>query len=202
MDATLLPYWDNKALPTPTLTLPDTLLIISFIFIKKINAFLMWFEIWKGRKKSLPKGRFEPGSITSKGVWHTLYHLHHWSWQLLAVLCNVDYPNHTLVGGVNVNRHSASLNLTLFLWWWTSQADGRWMDGERPDGQSAPGHSAWTGSECCHSLCWNKGILIKVSSPFLKGLLHPSSRIISLLIVYMSCFNQGFVRIILLRLHL
>ncbi len=32
------PYWDNKALPTPTLTLPNTFilkfLIISFIFIE------------------------------------------------------------------------------------------------------------------------------------------------------------------------
>ncbi len=46
----------------------------------------MWFEIWKGRKKSSPKGRFEPGSITSKWVWHALYHLHHWSWRLATVI--------------------------------------------------------------------------------------------------------------------
>ncbi len=26
----------------------------------------MWFEIWKGRKKSSPKGGIEPVSITSK----------------------------------------------------------------------------------------------------------------------------------------
>ncbi len=26
----------------------------------------MWFEIWKGRQKSSPKGRFEPGSIGQK----------------------------------------------------------------------------------------------------------------------------------------
>ncbi len=32
------------------------------------------------------------------------------------------------MGGVSVNKHSATLNLTLFLWWWTSQADSRWMD--------------------------------------------------------------------------
>ncbi len=47
------PYWDNKALPTPTLTLPDTFifnfLIISFLL--KINAFPVRYEIWKGRKK-------------------------------------------------------------------------------------------------------------------------------------------------------
>ncbi len=39
----------------------------------------------------------------------------HSSPTLLAVLCNVDWPNHTLVGGVSVNRHSASLNLTLYM---------------------------------------------------------------------------------------
>ncbi len=51
MDAT---HWDNKALPTPTLTLPDTLFSTFWLnpsFLLKINAFLMWFEIWKGRKK-------------------------------------------------------------------------------------------------------------------------------------------------------
>ncbi len=50
------PYWDNKALPTPTLTLPDTFifnfLIISFILLK-INDFSMRYEIWKGRKKRI-----------------------------------------------------------------------------------------------------------------------------------------------------
>ncbi len=33
----MLPYWENKVLPTPTLTLPDTILnflIIFFIFIE------------------------------------------------------------------------------------------------------------------------------------------------------------------------
>ncbi len=42
------PYWDNKALPTPTLTLPDTLfstfLIISFIFIEnKCLSDAIWY---------------------------------------------------------------------------------------------------------------------------------------------------------------
>ncbi len=42
MDATLL---GNKALP-------HTFLIISFIFIEnKCFSDVMWFEIWKGRKK-------------------------------------------------------------------------------------------------------------------------------------------------------
>ncbi len=47
------PYWDNKALPTPTLTLPDTFIfnfLIIFIFIE-INAFPVRYEIWKGEKK-------------------------------------------------------------------------------------------------------------------------------------------------------
>ncbi len=56
MDATL--NWDNKALPTPTLAnhTPTRYFIINFLIISfillKINAFLMWFEIWKKEKKS------------------------------------------------------------------------------------------------------------------------------------------------------
>ncbi len=50
------PYWDNKALPTPTLTLPDTFifnfLIISFIFIE--NKCLS-----DAIRKSSAKGGFE-----------------------------------------------------------------------------------------------------------------------------------------------
>ncbi len=52
------PYWDNKALPAPTLTLPDTLFATFWLFpsfLLKINAFLMWFEIWKGRKNVCQK---------------------------------------------------------------------------------------------------------------------------------------------------
>ncbi len=47
------PYWDNKALPTPTLTQPDTLFLTFRLFswLLKINAFPMWNEIWKGRIK-------------------------------------------------------------------------------------------------------------------------------------------------------
>ncbi len=46
------PYRDNKALPTHTLTLPDTLFSTFWLFpsfLLKINAFLMRYEIWKGR---------------------------------------------------------------------------------------------------------------------------------------------------------
>ncbi len=70
------PYWFNKALPTPTLTLPDTLFSYFWSFpsfLLKINAFLMWYEIWKGRKKSLAKGKFELGSIASKSTLLTIY---------------------------------------------------------------------------------------------------------------------------------
>ncbi len=57
MDATLL---GHKALPTPTLTLPDTLFSTFWLnpsFLLKINAFLMWFEIWKGREKKFANRR-------------------------------------------------------------------------------------------------------------------------------------------------
>ncbi len=60
------PYWD-KALPTPTN--PTRYFIFNFLIISSIfienNAFPMWYEIWKGKKKSTAKGRFELGSITS-----------------------------------------------------------------------------------------------------------------------------------------
>ncbi len=98
MDATLLPYWENKALATPTLTLPDSLLIISFIFVKKINAFLMWSEIWKGRKKKFAKRQIRTCVDRVKRRRYTPYHLRHWNWQLLDVLCNVVYPE-SHIGG-------------------------------------------------------------------------------------------------------
>ncbi len=65
------PYWDNKALPTPTLTLPDTFifnfLIISFIFIenKRLSD-----AIWDLKREAL--------NINIK--MHAPYHLHHWNW--------------------------------------------------------------------------------------------------------------------------
>ncbi len=70
------PYWDNKALPTPTLTLPDTFifnfLIISFIFIEnKCLSDAIWDL--KREKKSSAKGRIELGSIASKSMRSTIY---------------------------------------------------------------------------------------------------------------------------------
>ncbi len=62
MDATL--YWDNKALPTPTLTLPDTFifnfLVISFIFIEnKCFSGVIWNL--KREKKVCQKVDLNPG---------------------------------------------------------------------------------------------------------------------------------------------
>ncbi len=97
------PYWDNKSLPTPSLTLPDTLFSPFYYFINllKINAFPMPYEIWKGRKLKSAKGRFELGSIVSKCMHFTIYTTEtDVKW---ACFCSVDYPNHTLVGGVSVN---------------------------------------------------------------------------------------------------
>ncbi len=57
-------YWDNKALPTPTLTLPDTLFSTFWLFpsfLLKTNAFLMRYEIWKGRKKIRQKAGSNSG---------------------------------------------------------------------------------------------------------------------------------------------
>ncbi len=58
------PYWDNKTLPTPTLTLLDTLFSTFWLFpsfLLKINAFLMRYEIWKGRKKVRQKAGSNSG---------------------------------------------------------------------------------------------------------------------------------------------
>ncbi len=102
------PYWVNKALPTPSLTLPGTLFSTCWLFhsfLLRINAFPMWYEIWKGRKKRFGK----------RWVWtrldcikkHAPYQLHHWTddWQMSFII-SVDCPNHTLVGGVSVTSLS------------------------------------------------------------------------------------------------
>ncbi len=73
MDATL---WDNKALPSPTLTLHDTFifhcLIISLIFIEnKCLSDAIWDL--KREKKSSAKGGFELGLIASKSMHFTIY---------------------------------------------------------------------------------------------------------------------------------
>ncbi len=72
------PYWYNKALYTPTLTLPDTLFSTFWLFpsfLLKINAFTMRYEIWKGReKKDRPKVGSNHWSIASKrhDLWFTI----------------------------------------------------------------------------------------------------------------------------------
>ncbi len=57
------PYWDNKALPTPTLTLPNTFilqfLIISFIFIE--NKCLS-DAIWDLKREKKIGGKRRPGT--------------------------------------------------------------------------------------------------------------------------------------------
>ncbi len=100
------PFCNNKALPTPTLTLPHTLFSTVWLFpsfLLKINAFLMWFEIWKGRKKNCQKADSYLSWSHQNEFEHTFYHLRHWIWRQLTVFCNFDQPNHTLVGGVSVN---------------------------------------------------------------------------------------------------
>ncbi len=70
MDA-LPPYWD-KALPTLTLNLPDTLFSTFWLFLYfllKINAFPMRRDL-KREKKSLAKGRLE---LVSKYACLTIY---------------------------------------------------------------------------------------------------------------------------------
>ncbi len=58
------PYWDNKALPNPTSYFIFHFLIICFILLK-INAFPMWYEIWKGGKSL---GKLELWSVTSESM--------------------------------------------------------------------------------------------------------------------------------------
>ncbi len=71
------PYWYNKALYTPTLTLPDIFSTFWLFpsFLLKINAFTMRYEIWKGReKKDRPKVGSNHWSIASKrhDLWFTI----------------------------------------------------------------------------------------------------------------------------------
>ncbi len=71
-----MPPYCDKALPTPTLTLPDTLIfnffIISFIFISnKCLSDAIWDL--KREKKSSAKGRLEPWLIALKYMCFTTY---------------------------------------------------------------------------------------------------------------------------------
>ncbi len=56
------------------------------------------YEIWKGRKKF---GKRQIRTRVDHVKKHMPYHLYYWNF---ASLCNLNYPNHTLVGGVSVNR--------------------------------------------------------------------------------------------------
>ncbi len=91
-------------LHNPTRYFIFNFLMISFIFIDNKCFFLMRYEIWKGRKKGSAKGWFEPASrFLQKAHVLSSTPLKH---DLLALFFSVDYPNHTLVGGVSVNSLS------------------------------------------------------------------------------------------------
>ncbi len=62
------PYWDNKALHTPTRYFIFNFLIIS-IFIEN-KCLSMRYEIWKGRKKVQQKAGSNSGRLRQKA--HTL----------------------------------------------------------------------------------------------------------------------------------
>ncbi len=98
----MLPYWYNKALYTPTLTLPDTLFSTFWLFpsfLLKINAFTMRYEIWKGRekKKRSAKGGIEPLVDRVKKTWLVIYHLCHWSWCFSWLCCASSGSSCTLL---------------------------------------------------------------------------------------------------------
>ncbi len=79
------PYWDNKALPKPTLTLPDTLISTFLLFpsfLLKIIAFPMQYEIWKGRNFW---GQKADSNSVDRVKKHASYHLRHWNWCLMSV---------------------------------------------------------------------------------------------------------------------
>ncbi len=85
------PYWDNKALPTPTQYFIFNFLIISFIFIKnKCFSDVIWNLKREEKKFAKRQIQTRVDRVKRSSLWHTLYHLRHWSWRLLAILCNVD----------------------------------------------------------------------------------------------------------------
>ncbi len=73
----------------------------------------MRFE--KGEKKLSKRRIWTRGDRINMTSTH-IYHLCHWSWQQLAVFCNVDQHNHTLVGGVSVN--SGLFEIESDVTWW------------------------------------------------------------------------------------
>ncbi len=95
----------------PSLNLPlpktpkhpwDTLFYI-YINTYIINAFLIRYVMWKGRRANSAKGRYKLRLIVSKSHCYALYHLRHCSCCIAGVFCSVVLPNHTFVGRVSVN---------------------------------------------------------------------------------------------------
>ncbi len=96
------PYW-NKALPTLTLTLPDTLFSTFLLFpsiLLKINAFPMWYEIWKGRKNVWQKEGSNSGWLRQNACTLPSAPLKLMLNKCLFVILTIPI---TLVGGVSVN---------------------------------------------------------------------------------------------------
>ncbi len=87
---------------SPPYTYPILLFSTFWIFpsfLLKINAILMRYEIWKGWKKVSQKAGSR--SIASNSMRFTIYTTEtDGEW---ASFFSVDYPNHTLAGGVSVN---------------------------------------------------------------------------------------------------
>ncbi len=101
MDTTLLGQSPPYTYPNPTRYFIFNFLIISIIYIEnKCCSDAIWGL--KREEKSLAKGRFELRSIASS-THFTIYATETDAEQVSFY--NVDYLNHTLVGGVSVNRH-------------------------------------------------------------------------------------------------
>ncbi len=77
------PYWDNKSLLTPYLTLPDSLSSTFRLFpslLLKIHAFPTWYLVWKGRGGKFGKTWIQTKVDRVKKTFkHVLYHLRHCS---------------------------------------------------------------------------------------------------------------------------
>ncbi len=71
MDAILLGQKTSLRYPNPTRYLFSTYWLIPS-FLLKINAFLMWSEIWKGRKKVRQKADSNPDRLHQK-EYNTLF---------------------------------------------------------------------------------------------------------------------------------
>ncbi len=107
------PYWVNKALPTPILTLPDTLFSTFWLFplfYRKKMPFRCDMKFEKGEKKVCQKMDSNPGWSHQKA--HAPYHLFYSGFYTTetdycpASFCSIDWPDHSLVGWVSVNSLS------------------------------------------------------------------------------------------------